>query len=198
MTILGFVSEEECQGWRGGTPYLPSFSFYEKHESAPFNAPAVDIIRAVKEIDMLEDPVIARLHAIRQFPERLVETLFSQSKPEKESFGFHTFIPLYEDSHEISKGLAGRFWRLDMGIIQGLDDKTFIALNDSQAAKLVLRFLVIEHPNGLRSLRTETFIYCPNSRIKRWFACYWGAIRPASGWIRMRMLDTIRHKLIST
>lgn len=35
----------------------------------------------------------------------------------------------------------------------------------------------------------------PYAQVKARFACYWGAIRPASGWIRRRTLLAVQQKL---
>lgn len=57
MAFLGFVSERECQRWEGAPPYIPAFSFHEKHQSAPINATPEAIIQAVLALDMAEDPI---------------------------------------------------------------------------------------------------------------------------------------------
>ncbi|WP_199102139.1 hypothetical protein [Aquitalea sp. ASV11] len=73
--------------------------------------------------------------------------------------------------------------------------REFEAQNDPRLAKLVLRFQVIAHPHASHTLRTETFVYCANTRTKMLFTPYWLAIRLASGWIRRRTLTLIQQKL---
>ncbi len=56
MALLGFVNEQECRRWQGASPYLPAFSFYEKHQSHPIDASPEAIIQAVLALDMEEIP----------------------------------------------------------------------------------------------------------------------------------------------
>jgi hypothetical protein len=74
------------------------------------------------------------------------------------------------------------------------DVAAFMTFNDPRVARLVLRFQVIEQPQGAPALRTETFVFCPNARTRWLFTPYWLAIRLASGWIRRRTLATIQRQ----
>ncbi|CAI0971780.1 hypothetical protein [Serratia quinivorans] len=196
MAFLGFVSERECQRWQGAPPYIPAFSFYEKHQSAAINAAPEAIIQAVLALDMAEDPIISRLLMLRQLPTKLRQW-FTNTKSTKPTaaFGFDTFTLLHQSSNEISLGLAGRFWRPTMGVASLASAEEFDHYHDPDAAKLVLRFNVTQDSAGWATLTTETFVWCPTPQVKARFACYWGAIRPASGWIRRRTLLAVQQKL---
>lgn len=178
------------------TPYLPSFSFYEKHESGDLAAPSEAIIAAVWALDMRDDRVTRALLWLRELPVTIGYLLRrDRQRGPRAPFGFHNFTPLTRTSHEVSMGLAGRFWRPDGGrvLVPGADD--FIRIDDLSLAKLVLRFAVIEHAEGRRTLRTETFVYCGTTRTRLLFTPYWLAIRLASGWIRRRMLASVERRL---
>ncbi|SMG45148.1 hypothetical protein [Cedecea sp. NFIX57] len=196
MAFLGFVSERESQSWADATSWLPSFSFYEKHLSPPIEGTPEAIIQAVLALNMEDDPVIRRLLRLRQLPRRLRRALFkSESAEPADSFGFGSFTLLHQSSHEVSFGLAGRFWRPLLDVESLKDAGAFQRFADLRAAKLVLRFDVRPENDGTAVLRTETFVYCPTPRVKALFALYWGLIRPASGWIRRRTLLGIQRKL---
>ncbi|HCK00498.1 MAG TPA: hypothetical protein DHV72_10780 [Serratia grimesii] len=196
MAFLGFVSERECQRWEGASPYLPAFSFYEKHQSEPINASPEAIIQAVRSLDMTEDPIIRRLLMLRQLPGKLRQLLSKTKNIEPSAaFGFDTFTLLQHDSHEVSLGLTGRFWRPMLDVEKLETAEEFHRFSKPDAAKLVLRFSVTQDSSGLATLCTETFVWCPTPQVKVRFACYWAAIRPASGWIRRRTLLAVQQKL---
>lgn len=97
MAWLGFISARACRHWQDASPFLPAFSFYERHQSAPIDAAPQAIIHAVQALDMQEDPLIRRLLALRQLPDRLRRRT-TPARP----FGFDSFTPLHQDSHELS------------------------------------------------------------------------------------------------
>jgi hypothetical protein len=196
VAFLGFVSERECQRWERASPYLPAFSFYEKHQSEPINASPEAIIQAVLSLDMTEDPIIRRLLMLRQLPGKLRQLLSKTKNIEPSAaFGFDTFTLLQHDSHEVSLGLTGRFWRPMLDVEKLETAEEFHRFSKPDAAKLVLRFCVTQESSGLATLCTETFVWCPTPQVKARFACYWAAIRPASGWIRRRTLLAVQQKL---
>ncbi|MBI6548246.1 hypothetical protein [Xenorhabdus lircayensis] len=195
MTFLGMVSHKKYREWRNPTQFLPCFHFHEIHESKPINAPAREMIQAVKNFEMSDDLFINTLSRIRNLPVNLLQNISNSNKTQNHNFGLKTFTILDENDHEISMGLTGRFWQADLGIIHQPNFESFIRFNDNKSAKLVLRFWVKENPNGHRSLVTETFTFCPDKKIQKIFTLYWLIIRPASGFIRKRMLSTIINKL---
>lgn len=176
-------------------PLLPSYSFYECHESAALRARPEDIIEAVAGLDMRADKVTNTLLCLRELPAGLKRFFRRSAGPKPAEFGFETFTPLSRSAHELVLGLAGRFWRPDFGLMPLQSAEEFIRFNDPGSAKLVLRFQVIPHKAGEQILRTETFVYCPSWRTKALFTPYWGVIRLASGWIRRRTLKMVEKTL---
>ncbi|WNC91694.1 hypothetical protein RI103_10050 [Paraburkholderia sp. FT54] len=196
MTLCGFIREVDSRTAVYRTPFLPTFSFYEVHESSPIQADARRIISVVEGLDMRDDRVANVLLSAREIPSRLAALLRKQRHDRPSArFGFDTFTLLCRDDHEISRGLVGRFWRPDLGIAPIADAAEFQHSVDPTAARLVLRFKAIAGPNDTHILRTETFVYCPTTRTKFLFAPYWLAIRVASGWIRRRTLASVQSAL---
>lgn len=196
MKALGIVSRKENFEWVSASPFLPVFSFHEIHESNAINAQPEEIIAAVSALDMRDDRVADVLLSIRELPSKILKKF--RKKPQHQEpapFGFDTFTLLQRTNHEISLGLVGRFWRPDLDICHIPSAREFEVLDDPRVAKLVLRFQVIEHHKEIRTLRTETFVYCENTRTRMLFGPYWLAIRFASGWIRRRTLASIQRQL---
>ncbi|TAM56019.1 MAG: hypothetical protein EPN57_00835 [Paraburkholderia sp.] len=188
------ITSKAHQEWLFPSPFLPVFNFHEMHESGAIHARPDEIIAAVAALDMRDDPVADVLLAIRELPSKLSKN-FGKRQQDVAPFGFGTFTLLQRTGHEISLGLAGRFWRPDLDICRIASAREFEALDDPRVAKLVLRFQVIAHQHCIHTLRTETFVYCGNARTKTLFTPYWLAIRLASGWIRRRTLTSIQQKL---
>jgi hypothetical protein len=195
MSLLGFHSRTQTLHWESGSPFLPAFNFHECHDSAALDAPAPAIIATVAALDMRADWVADWALALRELPSRLTAWRRETAADGRKPFGFETFIPLQRDSHELSYGLVGRFWRPDMGLVDIEGVHHFLLHDDPHVAKLVLRFKVIERTDGTRILRTETFVHCASLRAKLLFTPYWLAIRLMSGWIRRRTLMLIRRQL---
>ncbi|WP_255261971.1 MULTISPECIES: hypothetical protein [unclassified Pseudomonas] len=176
------------------SPFLPRFNFYEFHQSGAIDAQPDAIIAAVCALDMRADRVADALLRLRELPAKLIRAIGNRPQPAPAPFGFDTFTLLRRTDHEVSLGLAGRFWRPDLDACLVADAPAFMSLDDSRVARLVLRFQVIEQAEGARTLRTETFVFCPNTRTRWLFTPYWLAIRLASGWIRRRTLATIQRQ----
>lgn len=177
------------------TPHLPSFSFHERHDSAPIAARAEAIIQAVASIDFRSDPVIDGLMRIREAPGKLLRRLGNTPPDGALAFGLHSFTPLSRSETEINFGLAGRFWRLDYALAELRDAEDFARYAEPGAARLVLRYQVLPAAAGRHILRTETFVHCPDLRAKALFTPYWLAIRLGSGWIRRRTLLAVARTL---
>lgn len=180
------------------TEYLDRVDFYEIHESEYLDASPEAITDAVMNYDMRSDWVADCFLSLRELPERFRIWFKKETGPVKfNSFGFQNFTLLFRSNEEVSLGLIGRFWRPDMGLLEISGSREFELYNDNKAAKLVLRFHVVERSNGKRMLRTETFVYCPSRLTKLLFTPYWLVIRIASGWIRTRTLKLIKLSLSS-
>jgi hypothetical protein len=192
---LGIIRSKANQEWISPSPFLPMFSFHEMHESGVIHARPEEIIAAISALDMRDDRVADVLLSVRELPSKILMK-FSKRKQLQEvaPFGFDAFTLLERTAHEISLGLAGRFWRPDLDICHIHSAQEFMDLDDLRVAKLVLRFKVIAQQHGTHSLRTETFVYCGNSRTKMLFTPYWLTIRLASGWMRRRTLASIQRQ----
>jgi len=215
MNALGIVSESDSRTSARKPPFIPSFGFYEIHESKPIDADPARIIDAVSAIDMRTDPVVDTLLSLREFPAALaaslcpvVDTLLSlrefpaalaaslcRGTTRRERFGLHAFTPLHRDDTSLSLGLVGRFWRPAPDVRAIADAAAFVRHDDPRDAKLVLRFEVVGLASGAHMLRTETFIHCPSERTRWLLTPYWLAIRLGSGWIRRRTLAAVETAL---
>ncbi|MBJ9589108.1 MULTISPECIES: hypothetical protein [Burkholderia] len=196
MNALGIVSESDSRTSARKPPFIPSFGFYEIHESKPIDADPARIIDAVSAIDMRTDPVVDTLLSLREFPAALAASLCrGTTRRERERFGLHAFTPLHRDDTSLSLGLVGRFWRPAPDVRAIADAAAFVRHDDPRDAKLVLRFEVVGLASGAHMLRTETFIHCPSERTRWLLTPYWLAIRLGSGWIRRRTLAAVETAL---
>ncbi len=103
-----------------------------------------------------------------------------------------SFTLLERNEDEIVLGLIGRFWRLDFGLEHITDGSQFLDFDEPGIAKLVMSFAIECASNGQTRLTRTTRVFCPDRRSKMPFAPYWAAIRPASGFIRRRMLSRVK------
>ncbi|AOJ29574.1 hypothetical protein [Burkholderia seminalis] len=196
MNALGIVSESDSRTSARKPPFIPSFGFYEIHESKPIDADPARIIDAVSAINMRTDPVVDTLLSLREFPAALAASLCrGTTRRERERFGLHAFTPLHRDDTSLSLGLVGRFWRPAPDVRAIADAAAFVRHDDPRDAKLVLRFEVVGLASGAHMLRTETFIHCPSERTRWLLTPYWLAIRLGSGWIRRRTLAAVETAL---
>lgn len=191
----GFVDPEQYSEVAQANPFLNRFQFYERHSFEHFRASAAEIIHAVKHFDMYQDPYINALMTIRTLPMKILAKSVKNDQVPTDPFSFDAFTLLDESENSLSMGLVGRFWRPSMGIVPLKTKEEFQQFSDPSCAKLLLRFSVEEEGDGLRTLKTETCVYCPNARTYLLFTGYWLAIRCASGFIRKRTLLGINNAL---
>lgn len=168
--------------------YLPQYQFAEAH-SRYIPATAASVLEAVSQANVVDDPIVRRLIALREFPNRLAGWLgFKSTLKDRPALGLGNFTFLGRNGdHEMAYGLAGRFWQSDYGLVKVADEHAFFALDTSGIAKLVMNFTAEAEGPGTR-LTTRTRIWCGDEATRRSFRPYWFLIRPASGWIRRRML----------
>lgn len=173
--------------------FLPRWQFAEVHGLFVPAAPGV-VLDAASRREVLDDPLARGLIAIRELPGRLAGRLgFASALRQREAFGFGDFVALGRDGdRELAFGLAGRFWRADYGLLKFADAREFAAYDGAGAAKLVLNFRAEAAEGGTR-LTTRTRVFCGDAASKRRFFFYWCLIRPASGWIRQRLLERVRE-----
>ena len=177
------------------TRYLPVYHFSERHDIAPIAAPVQTIMNSVKNYDDQQDRILNILLKIREMPARLaVEFGGKNALASKPRFGLDNFLVLEESPTELAFGLIGRFWRPDYGLIPIENAEQFLSFKRTGVPKLIMVFSIEPSSSATQyCLRTETRIWCPDTRSRLSFIPYWIAIRIASGWIRRRMLSQIKH-----
>ena len=173
---------------------LPAYHFVERHDIR-IAAPAGHVMDAAAAFDPVDDPLVRRVMSLREMPARLAVKLGWPPPNTRNSsgLGMIDFIPLGRDGdREMAFGLIGRFWRPDMGLVPVADAAAFTAFDRPGIAKLVWNFLATPEGDMVR-LTTETRVYCPDRRSRWSLAPYWTVIRPASGFIRRRMLAAVKR-----
>lgn len=75
MNALGIVSESATATSTLRPRFIPSFGFYEMHQSNPIDAAPPRIIDAVASLDMRSDAVVDTLLTVRELPQTLVDVL---------------------------------------------------------------------------------------------------------------------------
>ena len=172
--------------------HLPDYQFAETHALYIPTSPA-RVLDVVRRPDVVDDPVVRALIALRELPNRLAGRLgFASALSGRPSFGLADFTFLGRDGdREIALGLAGRFWQSDYGLIAVADAPAFLALEPVNIAKLVMNFTAEAEGAGTR-LTTRTRVWCGDDATRRSFLPYWWLIRPASGLIRRRLLRRAR------
>jgi len=172
--------------------YAPQYQFSETHHVA-VQAPAATVLDAVAAYRPNNDRLIGLFMALRELPARTAGAMgFRTRLKARPRFGFDDFLPLgREGDREIAFGLIGRFWEPGYGLIRVADAQAFAAHREPGVAKLVIHFGVEPDAAGLR-LTTVTRVHCADAATRARFTPYWLLIRPVSGWIRRRMLASIK------
>lgn len=166
--------------------YMPAYQFHETHARRIAAVPGA-ILAGVTAYRAESDWFFRLMSGVRALPARLLTPRNGQREP----FGLHAFTLLEQTESEIVYGLIGRFWKPDYGLAAIADGAAFHAFNTDNAAKLVLAFWTQPEPDGRTRLVTETRVWCPSRAVRLTFTPYWLLIRPASGFIRHRMLAAI-------
>jgi hypothetical protein len=94
---------------------------------------------------------------------------------------------------EVVLGLVGRFWR-PTGGLEKVTAREFRAYDRPGIAKTVWNFRVEDTGSRGSRLSTETRVRCTDDVARRSFRRYWRLIGPFSGYIRTRMLATIKQE----
>ena len=175
--------------------WLPSVQFHERHERRKLVAEADALLNAAEQYDDREDPVMDTLLRLREWPARMAVRLgFRNASAGRPRFGLADFVRLQRSGDTLVYGLVGRFWRPDFGLETIDSPEAFRRFDRPGVAKLVLRFDVHHESDGTTTLRTETSIHCPDGLTRALLTPYWYAIRPASGWLRHRILAAIARR----
>jgi hypothetical protein len=154
--------------------YLPAFQFVERHRLRVSAAPA-DLLDAVTLPDTIDDPWVSRFIRTRELPGRLLAALRrGNALKNRAAFGLKDFTLLGRDSdREVAFGLAGKFWKLDYGLVTLHGPDEFEVLNAIGVPKLVLNFSVESADAGHVWLRTETRVFCNDRKSFFRFLPYW-------------------------
>ncbi|MQR00509.1 hypothetical protein [Glaciimonas soli] len=171
--------------------YLHKYDFSERHH-LEINASSDQIMQAVAAYDPKDDAFFRKMIALRELPLRFVGWV-TRKQASQTPFGLHNFQLLERTTKERVYGLIGRFWQADYGLVTIADGEAFLRFNEPGVAKLALGYIAVESINGKTVLTTETRVHCPDRGSYLRFAPYWYAIRPVSGWIRRRMLHSIKR-----
>jgi hypothetical protein len=93
---------------------------------------------------------------------------------------------------EVVLGIAGRFWRLDGGIVRGLTPGEFADFRRQGYAKAVWNFALAPAVGGTQ-LSTETRVQTFGRSPTLKFLAYWLVVGPFSGLIRKAMLREVKR-----
>ena len=175
--------------------WLPSVEFRERHALRHLSTDAPALLDAAEGYDDREDPVMETLLRLREWPARTAVRLgFRNASEGRPRFGLADFIRLERTGDTLVYGLAGRFWRPDFGLETIASPEEFRRFDRPGVAKLALAFDTHREDDGTITLRTETCIHCPDAGTRALLTPYWYLIRPASGWLRHRILAAIARK----
>jgi hypothetical protein len=125
---------------------------------------------------------------LRELPIRLL----AKADRIPEPFGLHNFTLLAHTDEAIVYGLIGKFWRLNYGLTPVASGEAFRSFSENGVAKLALGFSVENASSGQTRLVTETRVHCPDRLSRLSFTPYWILIRPVSGLIRRRILNSVK------
>lgn len=176
--------------------YLPVYQFSERHDVL-VDGPPRAVLDAVQAYDRSGDRFVQLMTTLREWPGRMLTGLGFTGTSRTTTFAKSDFVPLDRDGdREMAAGLAGRFWRLNYGLVPLADAAAFEAFAKPGNAKLVLGFLA--EPRGDQThLVTETRVYCPDRISLLRFTPYWLVIRLPSGLIRRRFLNAVKRTVES-
>jgi hypothetical protein len=93
---------------------------------------------------------------------------------------------------EVVLGIAGRFWRLDGGIVRGLTPGEFADFRREGYAKAVWNFALAPAAGGTQ-LSTETRVQTFGRSPTLKFRAYWLVVGPFSGLIRKAILREVKR-----
>ena len=173
--------------------YLPEFSFREVHSVRVFASPDA-VIQAASLYQPETDIFFRSMIGLREAPTRFLRIFGIKRGPLLPPFGMQNFTQLQRiEGTQVVYGLVGRFWRTDYGLVDIADAAAFKAFNNPGTAKLILSFAAHHVNSHETELVTETRVFCPDRACLLRFAPYWYLIRPVSGLIRKRILNSIKR-----
>lgn len=177
--------------------WLPGAQFSETHAIVADGDPK-EILDTINELDDKDDLIVRVLLRIREAPSRFWGRIGGKSGlTGRPRFGLQEFTHLHRDNHAVAYGLAGRFWKLDFGLVRLANPQAFAAFQEAGVAKLVMIYTVVQEAEDRQVLVTHTAVLCPDRKSYLLFAPYWVAIRLASGFIRKRILKLVLKRVQS-
>jgi hypothetical protein len=144
---------------------------------------------ALKHANFSDLPVVRGLMRLRGY------RLDRGRMPESEAHygGPGSFLELAAvPRREVVLGIAGRFWRLDGGIVRGLTPVQFADFHREGYAKAAWSFS-LEPTDGGTQLKTETRVQTYGRSATLKFRAYWIFVGPFSGLIRKAMLREVKR-----
>jgi hypothetical protein len=197
--VVRFLNMEALMAQRQIDNFLPSFHFQE-HHSIHAPVPAHLAYLAAKSLRADEPSrVMHWFFALRSIPSRLGGTPTPAPMLAEKSFleqmQTNGFLLLQDCEAEIVLGMIGQFWRLSPKIFPMASVQQFVSFNEPNVGKVVANLCFTNQPNGCL-IETETRVYTPDSKTRRYFGLYWIIIRLGSGLIRRMWLRAIRKKAI--
>ncbi len=171
--------------------YLPTYQFSETH-SLDIRAEPARVIAQVLAYRPEEERLFQVAIKLRELPMRLMGRSRAQ---QPRSFGMDNFTLLEHDiDHAVVYGLAGKLWQADFGQSTIADAQAFADFAEPGSVKLVVGFACKPLAADLTRVTTQTRVHCLDGEARRRFRPYWYLIRPVSGMIRRRMLQTIAQR----
>lgn len=168
--------------------WLPSFDVREYHE-IEVAASAERAYAAVRSTDLARSRTVRLLFALRGLPAGRFRV------DDFRAIGFE----LLEETVgvEVVFGGIGHPWSPMGGMVE-TSPQTFTSFRQRDFAKMAVNFHVQALGDNRSIMSTETRVECTDHHSRRAFARYWRLIGPFSGYIRTRMLDSIKREAEAT
>ena len=144
---------------------------------------------AVRKASFANLPIVRGLMRLRGYRLGKAERTAS---PAVEGRRFGSFLELVENSQEVVLGIAGRFWRPDVGIVRDLTAEGFRDFRREGYAKAVWNFYVSPVNDG-SEISTETRVQTFGRAATVKFRLYWVMVGPFSGLMRKAMLREVKR-----
>jgi hypothetical protein len=177
---------------------MPDYHFRGRTE-VRVNAPAAEVLRALKEVTLADMPLAFAIGTLRYLPGRLL----GRQKPVDDEltrpfFEVASPLRLGEDpGREVVIGSVGKFHNmLDQQMVDLPDLFTFTRFNDADYQKLAMNFRTVPAQDGAVTILTSehrTLALSPSSR--RRFAVYWYLmVRWGSTFMLRQLLKAVKRR----
>ncbi len=167
--------------------FLPAYQFSERHSCRVAADPAL-VLDAVAAYRLGNDRFFRFVIGLRELPMRLL----AKGDGIPEPFGMHNFTPARPHGRGHSLRAHRQVLAPELRADAVASGEAFRSFGENGVAKLALGFSVENASAGQTRLVTETRVHCPDRLSRLSFTPYWLLIRPASGLIRRRILNSVR------